>query len=160
MKLSNQSNREFLSQIQSFSDYIYSEENLNKLQEIIELVYNVPVNYATIIDHSETFKIAVNIDRKYRDNISDVDLTYDENGSDVTVLLLIPVILDYLIQLDSLELVDTINTVDEDRDLKTRLETIEAKVDAIGEAVLEMQNQKCCSKVEKDFEGVIFRQEL
>lgn len=163
MKLSNQSNRKFLSQIQSFSDYIHNEENLNKLKEIIELVYNVPVNHATIVDHSGTFKIAVNIVAKYRDSISDADPADDERvfeKDSITVLLSIPTILDHLIQLDSLELVNTINTVDEDYDLKMRLDYIEAKVDAIGEAVLEIQNQKCCSKTEKDHEEIIFRQEL
>lgn len=162
MKLSNQSSREFLSQIQNFADFIYSEKSLNKLQEIIELVYNVPVNYVTITDHFDTFKIVVNIDKKYRSIISDANPTYDKNEheADITVFLPIQAVLDHLIRLDSLELVDTINTVDEDYDLKMRLEYIEAKVDAIGEAVLEIQNQKCCSKTEKDHEEIIFRQEL
>ena len=161
MKLSNQSNREFLSQIQNFADFVYSEKNLNKLREIIELVYNVPVKYARIKDHSGTLKITIIIDKKYRDSISDADPIYDnENETDITVFLSIQPVLDRLIQLDSLELVDTINTVDEDRDLKMRLEYIEAKVDAIGEAVLEIQNQKCCSKTKKDHEEIIFRQEL
>lgn len=163
MKLSNQSNRKFLSQIKNFADFIYSEKNLNKLREIIELVYNVPVNHATIVDHSGTFKIAVNIVAKYRDSISDADPADDEivlEKDSITVFLSIQPVLDRLIQLDSLELVNTINTVDEDYDLKMRLEYIEAKVDAIGEAVLEIQNQKCCSKTKKDHEEIIFRQEL
>lgn len=163
MKLSNQSSREFLFQIQNFADFIHSEKSLNKLQEIIELVYNIPVNHAAIIDHSGTFKIAVNIAAKYRGSISDANPAEDKRvleEDNITVFLPIQVVLDHLIQLDSLELVDTINTVDEDRDLKMRLEYIEAKVDAIGEAVLEIQNQKCCSKKEKNHEEIIFRQEL
>ena len=162
MKLSNQSNREFLSQIQNFADFIYGEKSLNKLREIVELVYNVPVKYARIKDHSGTFKIVIIIDKKYRDNISDANPIHDKNEDEtnITVFLPIQAVLDHLIQLDSLELVDTMNTVDEDRDLKMRLEYIEAKVDAIGEAVLEIQNQKCCSKTKKDHEEIIFRQEL
>lgn len=162
MKLSNQSSREFLSQIQNFSDFIYGEKNLNKLREIVELVYNVPVKYARIKDHSGILKIVIIIDKKYRDNISDANPIHDKNEDEtnITVFLPIQAVLDHLIRLDSLELVDTMNTVDEDRDLKMRLEYIEAKVDAIGEAVLEMQNQKCCSKTEKDHEEIIFRKEL
>lgn len=162
MKLSNQSSREFLSQIQNFADFIYGEKSLNKLREIVELVYNVPVKYARIKDHSGTLKIVIIIDKKYRDDISDANPIHDKNEDEtnITVFLPIQAVLDHLIRLDSLELVDTMNTVDEDRDLKMRLEYIEAKVDAIGEAVLEIQNQKCCSKKEKDHEGVIFRQEL
>ena len=162
MKLSNQSSREFLSQIQNFSDFIYGEKNLNKLREIVELVYNVPVKYARIKDHSGTLKIVIIIDKKYRDDISDANPIHDKNEDEtnITVFLPIQAVLDHLIRLDSLELVDTMNTVDEDRDLKMRLEYIEAKVDAIGEAVLEIQNQKCCSKKEKNHEEIIFRQEL
>lgn len=162
MKLSNQSSREFLSQIQNFSDFIYGEKNLNKLREIVELVYNVPVKYARIKDHSGTLKIVIIIDKKYKDDISDANPIHDKNEDEtnITVFLPIQAVLDHLIRLDSLELVDTMNTVDEDRDLKIRLEYIEAKVDAIGEAVLEIQNQKCCSKKEKDHEEIIFRQEL
>ena len=161
MKLSNQSNREFLSQIKNFSDFIYAEKNLNKLREIIELVYNIPVKYARIKGYPGTLKIAILIDKKYRDSIFDADPIYDnEDETDITVFLSIQTVIDHLIRLDSQELVDTINTVDEDRDLKMRLDYIEAKVDAIGEAVLEIQNQKCCSKTKKDHEEIIFRQEL